>query len=167
MENILYVIGWLCFFWLAAAFVVLWLPLLMRLAPAVGSLALLFMFFTIEHQGLRIALACGFIALVIAWEYLESVTEKTSDNFKSLMKHADTQRRLETDPVRSEWWAGYMRGLRRAHRGKQFCSQEEHDARLFAAESNDQMRAALGAGYRAGLSLGPHEPEPSPRPFYN
>lgn len=33
--------------------------------------------------------------------------------FQSLMRRADTLRRTETDPIKSDWWAGYMRGLRR------------------------------------------------------
>lgn len=72
--------------------------------------------------------------------------------FASLMHRADTLRRLESDPVRAEWWAGYMRGLRRAHHGERFGTQAEHEMWLAAAESDDQMRAARGRGYRAGLT---------------
>lgn len=78
--------------------------------------------------------------------------------FASLMRRADTLRRLETDPARSEWWVGYMRGLRRAHHGEQFGSQAEHEMWFAAQESDDPMRASLGRGYRAGLTLEPHDP---------
>ena len=47
------------------------------------------------------------------------VVEKMS-NFSSLMRRADTIRRFETDPLIETWWAGYMRGLRRAHHGETF-----------------------------------------------
>lgn len=79
--------------------------------------------------------------------------------FASLMRRADTLRRVEPDPVRAEWYAGYMRGLRRAHHGERFGTEAEHDLWLSAYESPDPMRAALGRGYRSGLTLEPHEPE--------
>jgi hypothetical protein len=74
------------------------------------------------------------------------------------MRRADTLRRVEPDPIRAEWWAGYMRGLRRAHHGERFGSEAEHDLWLSAAESMDPMRAALGRGYRAGLTLESRDP---------
>ena len=74
-------------------------------------------------------------------------------NFASLMRRADTLRRVESDPIKSEWWVGYMRGLRRAHHGEQFGSQAEHDLWLSASESDDPTRCALGDGYRSGLTL--------------
>lgn len=80
-------------------------------------------------------------------------------NFASLMRRADTLRRVEPDPVKIEWWVGYMRGLRRAHHGERFGSQAEHDLWLSAAESDDSMRAALGLGCAAGLKLTAGEPE--------
>ena len=78
--------------------------------------------------------------------------------FASLMRRADTLRRLESNPARAEWWVGYIRGLRRAHHGERFGSQAEHDMWLAASESDDPMRAALGHGYRAGLTLESREP---------
>lgn len=79
--------------------------------------------------------------------------------FASLLRRADTLRRVEPDPIRAEWWAGYMRGLRRAHHGERFGSEAEHALWLSAAESTDPQRAALGRGYRAGLTLEPHDPD--------
>lgn len=49
-----------------------------------------------------------------------------SAQFESLLKRADTLHRLEHDPLRAEWWVGYMRGLRRAHHGERFGSEDEH-----------------------------------------
>lgn len=80
-------------------------------------------------------------------------------NFSSLLRRADTLRRLISDPIESEWWAGHMRGLRRAHHGEQFGTQAEHEMWLAASESSDPMRAALGRGYRSGLKLEPCNPD--------
>lgn len=74
------------------------------------------------------------------------------------MRRADTLRRVESDPLRSEWWVGYMRGLRRAHHGERFGSQAEHEMWLAAADSTDPKRSALGQGYRAGLTLTMRDP---------
>jgi hypothetical protein len=46
-----------------------------------------------------------------------------------------------------------MRGLRRAHHGKRFGTLAEHNLWLSAESSPDEQRAALGRGYRAGLTL--------------
>ena len=79
--------------------------------------------------------------------------------FAKLMRSADTLRRLETDPARQQWWAGYMRGLRRTHHGENFGTETEHKLWMSAAESDDEMRASLGCGYRAGLTFEASEPE--------
>lgn len=79
--------------------------------------------------------------------------------FASLMRRADMLRRVESDPLRSEWWTGYMRGLRRAHHGERFGSQAEHEMWIAAIESSDPSRAALGLGYRAGLTLTMRDPD--------
>ena len=78
--------------------------------------------------------------------------------FASLMRRADTLRKLEHDPLRSEWWVGYMRGLRRAHHGENFGSTAEHEMWLAAIESTDPQRAALGRGYQSGLTLTMRDP---------
>lgn len=79
-------------------------------------------------------------------------------NFASLMRRADTLRRVEPDPIRAEWYHGYMRGLRRAHHGERFGTVTEHEMWLAASKSTDPMRAALGRGYAAGLTLESQEP---------
>ncbi len=78
--------------------------------------------------------------------------------FPTLMRRADTLRRLDSDPVRSAWWTGYMRGLRRAHHGQSFGTGAEHMLFMSAANSDDATRAALGRGYRAGLRMEPADP---------
>lgn len=76
------------------------------------------------------------------------------------MRRADTLRRLcPQKPLESDWWAGYMRGLRRAHHGERFGTQAEHEMWLAAADSSDPQRAALGRGYRAGLTLTMRDPD--------
>ena len=52
-----------------------------------------------------------------------------------------------------------MRGLRRAHHGDNFGTQTERDLFLSAADSPDPMRAALGCGYRAGLTGESRDPD--------
>lgn len=83
----------------------------------------------------------------------------TFSTFASLLRRADTLRRHEDDPVRNSWFAGYMRGLRRAHHGERFGSETEHQLWLSAADSSDPMRAALGRGYGAGLTLESRDPD--------
>lgn len=79
-------------------------------------------------------------------------------NYQSLMRRADTLRKFENDPINESWWAGYMRGLRRAHHGEIFGTQAEHELWLSAIDSPDEMRSALGRGYRAGLTMEAREP---------
>lgn len=79
--------------------------------------------------------------------------------FESLMRRADTLRRGDNDPIRSAWWTGYIRGLRRAHHGDKFGTEAEHSLYLSAADDTDPTRAALGRGYRAGLTLTMREPD--------
>ena len=78
--------------------------------------------------------------------------------FSTLMRRAETLRRAENDPIKFEWWSGYMRGLRRAHHGEQFGTAAEHDLWSSAAESDDPSRRAPGEGDRAGWTLEPREP---------
>jgi hypothetical protein len=79
--------------------------------------------------------------------------------FSTLLRRADTLRRHEDDPTRAEWWVGYMRGLRRAHHGETFGTQAEHELWMSAADADDPSRAALGRGYRAGLTLTMRDPD--------
>lgn len=84
-------------------------------------------------------------------------------NFKSLMRRADTMRRIETDYLREAWWTGYIKGLRRAHHGEKFGTEAEHELWLSAIDSPDESRAALGRGYHAGLTLEARDPDCMPQ----
>lgn len=79
--------------------------------------------------------------------------------FSSLLRRADTLRKLESDPIRAAWWVGYMRGLRRAHHGDRFGSGAEHQMWLDAASSQIPDRAAMGRGYAAGLTMTMRDPD--------
>ena len=86
-------------------------------------------------------------------------TIRQVSSFSSLLRRADTLRRLDSNPMNASWWTGYMRGLRRAHHGERFGTEAEHELWLSAVDSTDPQRAALGRGYRAGLTLEPRDPE--------
>lgn len=81
-------------------------------------------------------------------------------NFSILMRRADAQSRRQ--PENSDWWTGYRRGLRYADcasRGEQFGTETEHQLYLAAVDSDSEGRAALGRGYRAGLTLTMRDPD--------
>jgi len=77
----------------------------------------------------------------------------TEQKFKSEMHRAETMRGL-ADPMMSEYWAGYTRGLRRAYHGEKFGTAEEHEKWLSAANSRDESRKQRGRGYKDGLAFG-------------
>lgn len=86
-------------------------------------------------------------------------------NSDQLLRRAHLFRRIETDPYRIEWWGGYIRGPHRTIHGSRFGTDEEHAVWLSLQDSPDPLRAAAGAGYRAGLELSadmPGERETSP-----
>jgi hypothetical protein len=71
--------------------------------------------------------------------------------FQSEVQRAETMRRLATDPMEAEYYAGFIRGLRRAYHGERFGTEAEHALWLALADSEDASRAAEGRGYRDGL----------------
>lgn len=77
----------------------------------------------------------------------------TEQKFKSEMRRADTMRKTSSDPLRAEYWVGYIRGLRRGHHGESFGSESSHRQWLSMAESPDEMRAQRGQGYADGLQF--------------
>jgi hypothetical protein len=77
----------------------------------------------------------------------------TEQKFKSEMRRAETMRGL-ADPMMAEYWAGYIRGLRRAYHGEKFGTDEEHEKWLSAANSRDESRKQRGRGYKYGLAFG-------------
>ena len=50
-----------------------------------------------------------------------------------------------------DYWAGYQRGLRRAHHGESFGTDDEHQQWLALLNEDDPQRQARGCGYRDGL----------------
>jgi len=83
-------------------------------------------------------------------------------NFVSLLQRAQCLQKTDVDPGHSEWWHGYIRGLRRAYYGDAFGTEAEHELFMDAINSPDQSRVALGKGYRAGLTLTAREPDTGP-----
>ncbi len=71
--------------------------------------------------------------------------------FQSEMTRAETFRRLATDPIQADYYAAYIRGLRRQHHGEQFGTAEEHELWMGLSDDPDPSRAARGRGYRDGL----------------
>ena len=68
-----------------------------------------------------------------------------------LLCSEDAMRSIESETGDTPWWAGYMRGLRRATQGERFGTQAEHELLIAAADSADASRSAIGNGYKAGL----------------
>lgn len=52
----------------------------------------------------------------------------------------------------SDYWRGYSRGLRRAHFGEQFGTEEQHQVWMALVASPNPANAARGRGYREGLA---------------
>jgi len=68
--------------------------------------------------------------------------------FKHEMIKAETFHDLE----RPEYWAGYMRGLRRRYYGVTFGTEEEH--KIWMTADGDETRRQRSQGYRDGFLLG-------------
>jgi hypothetical protein len=71
----------------------------------------------------------------------------TDRKFKRNMSGAKTFAELGD---RADFWAGYQRGLRRAHHGDAFGTPEEHALWWAAADADDETRRERGIGYRMG-----------------
>lgn len=73
--------------------------------------------------------------------------------FQELMLRADTLRGVSQAPEDTEFWGGYVRGLRRFYHAEAFGTDGEHKAwHGIPADEPDLVRRARGEGYRAGLS---------------
>jgi hypothetical protein len=79
----------------------------------------------------------------------------TEQQFQSEMRRVETMRRLATDPMQSDYYAGYIRGLRRAYHGENFGTPQEHDIRIALVNSEDESQKKQGLGYRDGLAFSP------------
>lgn len=69
----------------------------------------------------------------------------TKETFEREMAQARTFYELGTD---SDYWRGYMRGLRRRYHGENFGDVGDHEKWLDCI--NDDYRRELGQGYRDG-----------------
>lgn len=69
-------------------------------------------------------------------------------NFESEMLRAQAMQQAE----RPEYWAGYIRGLRRAHHGESFGTPEEHRIWLSLVADEDEDRRERGYGYIDGFA---------------
>lgn len=78
----------------------------------------------------------------------------TELKFRSEMRRAETMRKTNDDPIMAEYWAGYIRGLRRAYHGDKFGTDAEHRLWTAAANSREESRKQRGRGYRDGLAFG-------------
>jgi hypothetical protein len=73
--------------------------------------------------------------------------------FRAEMKTADTLRRHADDPLEADYYAGFIRGLRRSFHGDVFGTAQEHESWMAAADDTDESRAKMGQGYRAAIEL--------------
>ena len=74
----------------------------------------------------------------------------TREEFISEMTKAKTFQGLGD---RSDYWAGYQRGLRRQFHGESFGTAEEHKKWSLLWLADDPSRRELGLGYLAGLGF--------------
>jgi len=77
--------------------------------------------------------------------------------FHSEVLRAQTLSRL--DPDKQDYYAGYIRGLRRRYHGATFGTDAEHATWLALVDDADESRAARGRGYCDGFA-GPQTEEP-------
>ena len=70
--------------------------------------------------------------------------------FETEMARARIMRSLES--ATNDYWIGYERGLRRAHHGVIFGTDDEHAVWLGLINSPDDRRVLRGIGYRDGLA---------------
>ena len=75
-------------------------------------------------------------------------------NFKHEMGRAETMKLLTDDPLKVEYWIGYIRGLRRAYHGEAFGTDAEHHQYQKAIDSTDELRKHRGLGYRDAIMQG-------------
>lgn len=76
----------------------------------------------------------------------------TEQKFKSEMRRAEAMRR-DAEHERAEYWAGYIRGLRRAYHGEKFGTPEEHARWLSCINDGDEQHKQRGQGYHDGLAF--------------
>lgn len=74
------------------------------------------------------------------------------EKFQSEMNRAETYQTI-IEPERSQYWTGYIRGLRRGFHGEKFGTIDEH--LLWSGQTGENLldhdRRELTSGYRAGV----------------
>lgn len=70
----------------------------------------------------------------------------TAAEFKSKMLYAESMKKLDDRP---DYWAGYIRGLRRKYHGENFGTSDEHEK--WMSLIYDETRSDMGRGYRDAL----------------
>jgi len=76
----------------------------------------------------------------------------TQKEFEHRITAAETFKRLTDDPLGADFWAGYIRGVRRHYLGANFGTDDEHPAWMNAAAGNHVTRHMGRLGYTAGFS---------------
>ena len=71
----------------------------------------------------------------------------TGHEFQSNDVGAEILKQLADDPRKQNFWAGYLRGIRRNYYGETFGTDEEHETWMALADD----RQDIGDGYRAGV----------------
>jgi len=77
----------------------------------------------------------------------------TKKHFQSEIRRAETLKRLADEPGQADYYAGYIRGLRRAFHGENFGTIEEHNKLCSLVNDEDKSRKQRGLGYLAGLNF--------------
>lgn len=78
----------------------------------------------------------------------------TETRFRELMNYGGAMQRTTADPLQVDFWTGYMRGLRRAHHGRSFGTDAEHEQWLALRGDANEARDMQGRGYRRGIRDG-------------
>jgi len=70
---------------------------------------------------------------------------------KQRFEHEIRKARALTTNQTQNYWAGYIRGLRRNYHGGNFGTEDEH--RFWLTADGDEIHRQRSAGYRAGLAV--------------
>ncbi|HNS91268.1 MAG TPA: hypothetical protein PLP82_03445 [Deltaproteobacteria bacterium] len=76
----------------------------------------------------------------------------TRKQFDHEMQEARSIR--QSDPDKADYFAGYIRGLRKAYRGGSFGVDKDHNLWMSLIFDADKKRHARGLGYRDGFQRG-------------
>jgi hypothetical protein len=80
--------------------------------------------------------------------------QQLEKKFQAELLRADTLSKLESDPLQTHYWSGYMRGLRYAFYQKcetPFGTYDEHRQHWRLIDDTNPYRKERGRGYREGM----------------